>query len=93
MNITEEHTEMAERYPDMVIMGHLVGKYLVQAGVIPPRTTRCIIDIDVNGPIKIYIEKYGTASLLKVDWIKALADHGELVEYVDGPVTADASGD
>ena len=93
MNITEEHTKWVEKHPDMVIMGKLVGKYLLEAGVIPPRTARCIIDIPVDGPIKIYIEKFGTARLLSVNWIKALADHADLIEYVDAPTAADAPGD
>jgi hypothetical protein len=77
MMLTEADREMVEKHPDMVIHARKLGKILIDAGIIPHHTTRAIIDISVDGPVTLYIEQFGTARLLSIDWVNALK--GELV--------------
>ena len=85
--------EIKRRTPDSIIAGHELGKLLTDAGLIPPKTRRVIIDIDIDAPVRLYIEQFGTQRWLNVDWVKALTNPALVIERHTGETPTDAPGD
>lgn len=59
---------------DTIILGRELGKKIVEAlGLDNKKVRRIIIDMQVNEPVTIYTELYGTRKLLEIDY-SSLAD-------------------
>lgn len=51
-----------------VIAGeHLINE-LIRVGVVPPNTSRIVIDVDLNECTRVWFETYGDERLLEVKW-------------------------
>ena len=49
-----------------IVDGRTFMHALVDAGVITNATTRVVIDVELLGPVIVYVEQYGTKSLLEL---------------------------
>ena len=48
------------------IHAHPFLRWLGDLGILPPLTRRVVIDADIDGPVKMYIECYGSEKLIEV---------------------------
>jgi hypothetical protein len=49
-----------------VLMGREFGKRLIDAGIIGPGVRRLVIDVPVDGPVILYVERFASRQLLRV---------------------------
>ena len=63
----------------MAIHGLTLGQKLQDAGILPPNTTRVIIDVPYDGIVKVYFETNATSKLNNIDLAEILKDGFEIV--------------
>jgi len=66
-----------------IIKGNSLGIEICKAiDEYPNQVSRIILDIQTDGVVKVYVEKYGSDKLLKIRWADTLSD-AEKVYSVD----------